>query len=104
MSEESHQAKLRQVMEENLVLYQDQLNQFADPAEALQAVFEVEKLKLILAQPIITVLNSDPQFMLDALSATENWYTSRDYKYPQPKRLAEQREYWTSKLKNQTRS
>lgn len=103
MNNESHQARLRKIMEENLAILEDKLALFVDPAKALQIVFEVEQLKLKLQQAEVGGGN-DPQLILDALTAAESWYLNRNYPYPDPERLKEQRTYWKEKLTHTTRT
>ena len=91
--DQEHQAEIRRILTEKRQALVDHLYTLVDPAAALQTVFNLESTNIQLADPSTPVTLS-PEQTLQALDATEKWYTDRELPYPQPNWLKEQREYW----------
>ena len=92
-AEREHQVKLRSILMKKQRDLEDKLAIFVDPNAAVTTIFNLEYTKFQLDRPKINV-DLSPEDHLIVLDRTENWYTSRGYKYPYPERLKEQREHW----------
>lgn len=94
--EAEHIERLKAILRQKLETFEDELARKTDPNGASQVIFLIEEVKMQLAQPRPTDPLS-PDDYLFILGKTESWYKQRDYQYPYPDRLREQRAHWESR-------
>lgn len=90
MSEE-----IMNILRSKLEILENNLALIVDPKMAVTILFDIILTKVEISnrtQPL------SPSDYLHALDELEDWYKLREYDYPYPTRLKEQRDYWQSKL------
>lgn len=102
-TEQAREEKVRGILLRNREIYEDTVADCTDPARAVQPLYEIAIIDQNLQRGTITV-ELPPEAHLAALDQTEKWYKDRNYAYPFPERLQEQRQHWQGKLKDQSKT
>lgn len=94
----SHQANLREILNNRIKLLEPLVEKADDPDKALQFAKTFFTLQVQLTGQKISA-DADPRQQLSALDKTETWYLDRKPNSPLPQSLLDARQYWQTRLR-----